>query len=95
MAKALKINPRDNVAVVLADVNPGEEIVVTTDEKVVHIEARQAIPFGHKIALTDLGSDQPIIKYGEEIGRAQGKIGAGDWVHLHNLTCRRGHEKSA
>jgi len=95
MAKALKINPRDNVAVVLADVSPGEEIVVTTDDTVVRIEARQAIASGHKIALMDLGNDQPIIKYGEEIGRAQGEIGAGDWVHLHNLTCRRGHEKPA
>lgn len=95
MAKALKINPRDNVAVVLADVRPGEEIVVTTDEKVVRLEARQAIAFGHKIALADLHNDQPIIKYGEEIGRAQGEIGAGDWIHLHNLTCRRGHEKPA
>ena len=93
MAKALKINPRDNVAVVLADVRPGEEIVVTTDEGVVRLEARQAIAFGHKIALADLHADQPIIKYGEEIGRAQTEISAGDWIHLHNLTCRRGHEQ--
>jgi altronate dehydratase small subunit len=92
MAKALKINPRDNVAVVLADVAPGEEVVVTTDHEVVRLAARQAIAFGHKIALTALDNDQPIIKYGEEIGRAQGQIGAGDWIHLHNLACRRGHE---
>ena len=95
MAKALKINPRDNVAVVLADARPGEEIVVTTDGEVVRLEARQAIAFGHKIALADLHADQPIIKYGEEIGRAQTEIVAGDWIHLHNLTCRRGHEQPA
>ena len=93
MAKALKINPRDNVAVVLADVAPGEEVVVTTENQVVRLAARQAIAFGHKIALTELDNDQPIIKYGEEIGRAQGMIGAGEWIHLHNLTCRRGHDK--
>jgi altronate dehydratase small subunit len=95
MAKALKINPRDNVAVVLADVRPGEEIVVTTDAEVIRLAARQAIAFGHKIALTELHADQPIIKYGEEIGRAQTLIGAGEWVHLHNLTCRRGHDQPA
>jgi antitoxin (DNA-binding transcriptional repressor) of toxin-antitoxin stability system len=93
MAKALKINPRDNVAVVLADVAPGEEVVVTAEGQVLRLAARQAIAFGHKIALTELDSGQPIIKYGEEIGRAQGTIGAGDWIHLHNLACRRGHEK--
>jgi hypothetical protein len=94
VAKALKINPRDNVAVVLADVHPGEEVVVTTDDgKAIRLEARQTIAFGHKIALTDLNSEEPIIKYGEEIGRALTKIGAGDWIHLHNLTCRRGHEQ--
>jgi altronate dehydratase small subunit len=95
MAKALKINSRDNVAVVLADVRPGEEVAVTTDGEVVRLEAQQAIAFGHKIALMDLRADEPIIKYGEEIGRAQTKIGAGDWIHLHNLTCRRGHEQPA
>ncbi len=95
MAKALKIDPRDNVAVVLSDVGPGEEIVVKTDGKVIRLEARQAIAFGHKIALADLCTDEPIIKYGEEIGRAQREIVAGDWIHLHNLVCRRGHDQSA
>jgi altronate dehydratase small subunit len=95
MAKALKINPADNVAVVLADVRPGEGIVVTTDRESVCLDARQAIAFGHKIALADIHTDQPIIKYGEEIGRAQTEIAAGDWIHLHNLTCRRGHAEPA
>jgi hypothetical protein len=95
MAKALKIHPRDNVAVVLADVGPGEEINVATDGEEIRLRARQAIAFGHKIALADLAPDQPIIKYGEEIGRAQTDICAGDWIHLHNLACRRGHENPA
>jgi len=95
MAKALKINPGDNVAVVLADVKAGEEVGVMTDTDVVQIRALQDIAFGHKIALADLTVDQPIIKYGEEIGRAQKAIGAGDWIHIHNLYCRRGRENHA
>jgi altronate dehydratase small subunit len=95
MAKALKINPADNVAVVLSDVRPGEGIRVTTDGEVIRLEARQTIAFGHKVALADIHTDQPIIKYGEEIGRALTEIRAGDWIHLHNLTCRRGHEEPA
>ncbi|MCE5265892.1 MAG: UxaA family hydrolase [Deltaproteobacteria bacterium] len=95
MAKALKINPADNVAVVLANVRTGEEIEVTAEGGAIRLEARQAVAFGHKVALSDLEPDQPIIKYGEEIGRAQTRIAAGDWIHLHNLTCRRGHDGQA
>jgi hypothetical protein len=92
VAKALKINTRDNVAVLLEGIRSGGTVDVMTGEGVMQLEARQEIPFGHKIALANLSADQPIIKYGEEIGRARTAILAGDWIHLHNLYCRRGHE---
>ncbi len=95
MAKALKINPRDNVAVLLGEIRPGEMVDVTIGSEVAHIQARQQIAFGHKIALVNLAIDQPIIKYGEEIGRALTAISVGDWIHLHNLYCRRGHQDGA
>lgn len=93
MAKALKINPRDNVAVLLEEIGTGVTVDVATGAEPLRIQARQPIAFGHKIALVNLEADQPIIKYGEEIGRATGAIHAGDWIHLHNLYCRRGHEE--
>ena len=92
MAKALKINPRDNCAVLLTGAEAGEKVEVRTDGGAQRIEARQAIALGHKIALIRIEADQPIIKYGEEIGRAQSAIEAGEWIHLHNVTCQRGHE---
>ena len=92
VAKALKINARDNCAVLLTDVKKGEPVEVRTDAGVSRLDARCAITSGHKIALVSLAIDQPIIKYGEEIGRAQAAIEAGDWIHLHNVYCRRGHE---
>ncbi|MBA4423273.1 MAG: altronate dehydratase [Syntrophus sp. (in: bacteria)] len=92
MAKALKINTRDNCAVLLADVKKGETVEVRSETGVHSLNARYAIALGHKIALVSLAVDQPIIKYGEEIGRAQTAIEAGDWIHLHNVYCRRGHE---
>jgi len=92
MAKALKIDARDNCAVLLADVRQGEPVEVRTDTGVVSLNARCDIAFGHKIALASLAVDQPIIKYGEEIGNARVAIHGGDWIHLHNVTCRRGHE---
>ena len=85
MAKALKINARDNCAVLLADVKKGETVEVRSEAGVLSLNARCAIAFGHKIALVSLAADQPIIKYGEEIGRAQTAIEAGDWIHLHNV----------
>jgi len=92
MAKALKINARDNCAVLLADVKKDETVEVRSETGVFSLNARCAIALGHKIALVSLTADQPIIKYGEEIGRAQTAIEAGDWIHLHNVYCRRGHE---
>jgi len=92
MTKALKIDARDNCAVLLADVGEGEPVEVRTDAGLVTLSARCAIAFGHKIALVGLAADQPVIKYGEEIGRARTAIHGGDWIHLHNVTCRRGHE---
>ncbi len=92
MVQALKINDRDNCAVLLADVRKGETVEVRTERGVSPLTARGDIASGHKIALVALAVDQPIVKYGEEIGRAGAAIEAGDWVHLHNVTCRRGHQ---
>jgi altronate dehydratase small subunit len=92
MAKALKINARDNCAVLLADVKKDETVEVRSEAGLLSLNTRSAIALGHKIALVSLAADQPIIKYGEEIGRAQTAIEAGDWIHLHNVYCRRGHE---
>ena len=71
MGKALKIDARDNCAVLLADVGKGEPVEVRSDTGVISLSARCDIAFGHKIALASLAIDQPIIKYGEEIGRAK------------------------
>lgn len=93
MVKALKISPLDNVAVVLSEVQVGEEVIVTTDSGDQSIKVKESIPFGHKIALRNLDINEPIIKYGEEIGKAEVQITEGSWVHLHNVYCERGREE--
>ncbi len=92
MVKALRINDRDNCAVLLADVRKGETVEVRTVTETIRLAAGQDIAMGHKIALVPLSVGQPIVKYGEEIGRAGAGIEAGGWIHLHNVVCRRGHE---
>jgi altronate hydrolase len=47
--------------------------------------ASEAIPAGHKLALSDIPAGGAVVKYGRTIGLAKGAIAAGSWVHSHNL----------
>ena len=58
-------------------------------DETVGILARDPIPLGHKIALTEIAAGDSIIKYGHDIGRAVAPIGAGSHVHVHNVKTRR------
>jgi len=78
LASLLKIDPRDDVAVALAPLAPGEAVA----EGVV---AREEIPAGHKVALRAIAKGQDVRKYGWPIGHALTDIAAGDHVHSHNL----------
>lgn len=83
MIYALKINPKDMVAIVPKSIDAGEEVRVSgTQEQVI---AREAIPAGHKIALMDLKQGDLVVKYGIPIGRMMSDCPAGGWVHCHNL----------
>lgn len=84
--KALKIHTRDNVAVLLQDVEKGGTIEL--DGLV--ISAAEAVPAGHKIAVADIPERENIIKYGYPIGHATISIQAGQHVHTHNLTTNLG-----
>jgi hypothetical protein len=79
---ALVINESDNVAVTLEDVGQGEVVYLPDGREVA---AASDIPFSHKIALRRFTRGEDIVKYGEVIGQAKEDIGAGDWVHTHNL----------
>ncbi len=80
--KAFQIMPSDNVATALAPLAPGE-VTLIGDSPLRSLEAVVSIPAGHKIALSDIDEDQPVIKYGVVIGKATKQIRKGTWVHLH------------
>ena len=89
---ALKVNDKDNVATIFANgITDGTQVEVR-DKKgnsqllTVHGD----VPYGHKIALTDIHVGEQITKYGEEIGIATREIHPGDYVHVHNLDSIRG-----
>ena len=78
--KLIHIHPNDNVAVALADISKGD--VLTADG--MSVTASEDIGRGHKIALFDIATEEPVVKYGNPIGYAKADIKAGEWVHVHN-----------
>ncbi|MGP7795673.1 UxaA family hydrolase [Sphingomonas sp. CLY1604] len=77
MTKALTIAPGDSVATLLEDGHAGDrigDVVLTAD-----------VPRGHKVALTAVEADQPVVKFGFPIGRARRSIRPGEHVHSENL----------
>ena len=87
---AIAIRENDNVATALHDLAVGEEIVVGVTDHTLSVHVRQAIPFGHKLALTDIPAGTDILKYGEVMGRATQEILAGAHAHIHNIESLRG-----
>ena len=84
--KLLIINEKDNVGVVLEPADKGDLCVFNQ----ITIETLEPIQFAHKIALVDIQKEENVVKYGENIGFALSDIKKGQWVHLHNMGCKRG-----
>ena len=87
---ALIIKITDNVATALQDIELGNLVNAKHGEDRFTVEARDEIPFGFKIALKSIPKGEPIIKYGEIIGKASTNIEKGALVHIHNLEGTRG-----
>jgi altronate dehydratase small subunit len=86
----LRIHPDDNVVTVLHDLEPGVAIDVGDGVLPVPVVTREAIPFGHKVAIRPIASGEHVLKYGASIGVAVADIHPGDHVHVHNLRSVRG-----
>lgn len=63
--------------------------VITEDDSTTKCKAKDAIPIGHKVALTNLKKGDTVIKYGVDIGKMVGKAAKGEHVHVHNLKTKR------
>lgn len=81
MAKFIKLNPNDNVAVCLEIGQTGDKVVIDNQQIVLSND----IPVGHKVALRPIAVDADVIKYGAPIGHAIAEIHVGEHVHTHNL----------
>jgi altronate dehydratase len=95
MATVLRIHPADNVAMALSDLPAGASLELPEGAAglpgaSLGITTREAIPFGHKVALAPIRCGESVIKYGASIGLAKADIAPGQHVHVHNLRSVRG-----
>ena len=85
-------SPKDNVGVVVVEgLKAGTDMlgVVTETNSTIRVTARQDIPIGHKVALSDLSEGDTVIKYGQDVGRMVGSAKTGEHVHIHNHRTKR------
>jgi len=76
-----RIAPEDDVAVALADLEPGAHTSIDGTP----VDITERIPRGHKVALRDIAAGETVRKLGWPIGRTTHDIARGAHVHTHNL----------
>ena len=90
MFQALVLDKKDNVATAVRRLEKGDSIHVGIEDSTAEILLLQAIPFGHKLALSDIRRGGRVIKYGETMGQATADIHKGEHVHIHNVEGLKG-----
>jgi (2R)-sulfolactate sulfo-lyase subunit alpha len=82
----------DSVGVIVVEgITAGDSLEgwIMDQQKDIQIQAKDDIPIGHKLAITDLAEDDTVIKYGTDIGRVVAPISIGEHVHVHNVKTKR------
>lgn len=79
--RAIKVKDEDDVAVAMEPLAVGEVI----DVRGTAVSLIDAIPAGHKFAVTPVPAGRPVLRYGFPIGTARTDIAAGAHVHTHNV----------
>lgn len=75
----LRLSNEDNVIVALKSIDAGFELDGVVGK------TNTNIPAGHKVAVQDIPTGNPVLKYGQIIGFASCDINTGDHVHTHNI----------
>jgi hypothetical protein len=86
LRKNIIIAADDSVAMLLEGSMKGDYIETIHGK----VELLEDIEFAHKVLVKDLKKGEPVIKYGEEIGRMMVDARKGTWIHNHNMSCERG-----
>ena len=91
MKKAIMMEVADNVATALTAIEARDDVeVLSSKQEIVQlVKARDSLPQGHKIALSDIKKGAEVKKYGATIGIALKDIASGEYVHIHNVKSKR------
>jgi altronate dehydratase small subunit len=87
---ALVLNEKDNVGTALRDLQENEDLKYERLGEIFPFRVYEKIPYGFKFSLDNIDLNDPIIKYGQIIGRATKRIPPGYCVHIHNVESMRG-----
>src|SRR5437588_9337012 len=83
-------NEGDHVAVAVQDVEPGRRRAVYLDsDREVEVDVLEAVPLGHKVALSDLDEGASVIEYEVPVAVTRGPVRSGQLVHVHNIRSAR------
>lgn len=77
MSAVVRLDPRDNVAIAIRALAAGEDALGVT--------VAEAVPRGHKVALSPVPAGAEVVKYAQGIGVASAAIAPGQHIHTHNL----------
>jgi len=85
-AKWLELGPSDNVLIRISESSapPAEVISAANGRGEFHTVSE--IPKGHKVASKPIRKGEPILKFGQVIGKATENISTGAHVHVHNVS---------
>jgi len=78
---AMRLTPRDNVAVALRPLKAGEMLTLEG----VAMTVDRNIAAGQKLAAVAIAKGDVILKYGAPIGVAVINIAPGEYLHAHNV----------
>ena len=76
----IRLNPADDVVIARVELAAGTTLV-----REANVAVAMRVPAGHKVAVRDVKTGQPVRRYNQIIGFATRDIRAGDHVHVHNL----------
>ena len=84
-ANMVILAPNDNVGIALRDIAAGSLARTIAG---VALEAGEAIPQGHKIALADIAEGALILRFDVPVAVTRANIPKGRLVHVHNVASR-------
>lgn len=77
--RALIMNPSDNVATAVEEIQPGMEVAIPMGQGFLFVRAVEAIPFGFKIALQDIAGERSSASTGRPSARPVSPSRKGRW----------------